>query len=368
MSGIDRASHDARVALLAGVTQDGSWRRPTWALKAQYSVPTTVDGRRYAPRMKAAVAPTDDRWAEFLAERLCQAEANFWKPTPTGRFRMLQTGEPFLFKTKSPKPGRVFTRWGPNQLVGGGFFSGYAQLSIAEAWDLFGEGNGVTSLPELVSSIGAYARGATERSVIGCVLLRDLFFMPPGDALPQPADFAGNLTQARGYDLEGAGRHVDLVFADMLGRAETRVGDDVAAMAERADPVRFRERLVRARLGQQAFQGMVLTFYGRRCAVTGNHIVPTLEAAHIRPVTQGGVYRVDNGLLLRSDVHTLFDRGYLGVNERFELQVSSALREEWGNGREFYAMAGERIRVPALGRDRPSRESVTWHMDQVFRR
>ena len=59
---------------------------------------------------------------------------------------------------------------------------------------------------------------------------------------------------------------------------------------------------------------MLKQAYGRRCAVTGDKIVPVLQAAHIRPVTQDGENRIDIGLLLRSDVHTLFDRGYIGIH------------------------------------------------------
>jgi hypothetical protein len=46
---------------------------------------------------------------------------------------------------------------------------------------------------------------------------------------------------------------------------------------------------------------VVLDAYHRRCAVTGTHIPPVLQAAHIRPVEHGGEHRLDNGLLLRSD-------------------------------------------------------------------
>lgn len=318
--------------------------------------------------MKAAVAPTDEVWAEFLAEHSEQTEANFWQPSPSGSFRMLQIGEPFLFKTKAPKAGRVFRRWGPNQLVGGGFFSGYEVFSVGEAWDLYGFGNGVASLEALIERIARFRPGRTDAtSVIGCVLLRDVFFMSPGQSIPEPADFASNLTRAKGYDLSAPGSVVDIMFTSMLERAEVRLDGELLTASQRSDPVEFRDRLVRARLGQQAFQGLVLTSYDRRCAVTGNHIRPTLEAAHIRPVTQGGVHRVDNGLLLRSDVHTLFDLGYLGLNERFELQVSPGLRAEYGNGREFYTLAGREIHLPTRRRDRPARDSIEWHMDTVFR-
>jgi hypothetical protein len=62
-------------------------------------------------------------------------------------------------------------------------------------------------------------------------------------------------------------------------------------------------------LGQRAFQAVVLDAYHRRCAITGAKIRPVLRAAHIRPLPAGGEHRLDNALLLRSDVHTLYDPG-----------------------------------------------------------
>jgi putative restriction endonuclease len=67
------------------------------------------------------------------------------------------------------------------------------------------------------------------------------------------------------------------------------------------------------RLGQQAFKAVVLDAYHQRCAVTRSRIRPVLQAAHIRPLPEGGEHRLGNGMLLRSDIHTLFDHGYLGV-------------------------------------------------------
>src|SRR6185312_11100885 len=111
-----------------------------------------------------------------------------------------------------------------------------------------------------------------------------------------------------------------------------------------ARPAAWRPRLRRPssrphRLGQHAFQAVVLDAYHRSCAITGTKIRPVLQAAHVRPLTAGGQHRLDNGLLLRSDVHTLFDRGYLAVDTRYRLQVSPRLRSEFGNGEQFYARA-----------------------------
>jgi putative restriction endonuclease len=129
-------------------------------------------------------------------------------------------------------------------------------------------------------------------------------------------------------------------------------------------------RLTPVRVGQRAFKALVQEAYGRRCAVTGDRIVPVLQAAHIRPVTEAGENRVDNGLLLRSDVHTLFDRGYLGVHpQRRTLMVSPRLRREWGNGDEFYERerCGEQIRRTVRSADTPRRDFLEWHADAVFK-
>lgn len=308
--------------------------------------------------MRAVIGVTDNAWATFLRERPAITEANFWLPSPKQGFKALQTGEPFLFKTHFPE----------NRLVGGGFFSGFARLTIGEAWALFGEGNGAATLDELAAAIARYRKAAPDpRMLIGCVLLRDLFFVPSGAQVPAPDDFAKNIVRFKGYDLQTTGNDIGHRLDVMLERADMRISDDYdPAPGSVPGPVFGLPRLVAPRVGQQAFKGLVLTSYERRCAVTGNRIEPVLEAAHIRPIASQGENRLDNGLLLRSDVHTLFDKGYLGVDERFRLHVSDRLRKDWGNGREFYDRAGQVINIPSRVADRPARDFVTWHMDTVF--
>jgi putative restriction endonuclease len=129
-------------------------------------------------------------------------------------------------------------------------------------------------------------------------------------------------------------------------------------------PVFGAPRLTPTRLRQNAFHAVVLTAYQSRCAITGSKILPALQAAHIRPVTKGGKNRLDNGLLLRSDVHAMFDGGYLGVDPAYRLHVSPRLRAEFGNGEQFYAQAGEVIALPKRRADRPQREFLEWHLPQ----
>lgn len=126
-------------------------------------------------------------------------------------------------------------------------------------------------------------------------------------------------------------------------------------------------RLVSPRLGQGAFKSLVAVAYHRRCAITGNKVTPTLQAAHICPVASAGEHRLDNGLLLRSDVHILFDQGYLGVDAQHHLHVSPRIRSDFGNGQEFYSRADEPIALPDRALDWPNKDFVTWHMDTVFK-
>ena len=83
-------------------------------------------------------------------------------------------------------------------------------------------------------------------------------------------------------------------------------------------------------------------------------------------MAEGGEHRLDNGLLPRSDVHTLFDHGYLAVDSRHRLLVSPRLREDLGNGDQFYARAGKSS-YPNTGQSRPDRGFLEWHLDEVFK-
>lgn len=308
--------------------------------------------------MKAFVGVTDEKWYRFLAARPSLNEVNFWRPSGGG-FRALTPGEPFFFKAHYPL----------NRIVGGGFFSGFTRLRISEAWELFGEANGVSSLDEMRRSVGRYRKqpiGLDEDPVIGCIFVRDTIFFPNESTVDPPPGFASNVVQGKTYELADAsvGGYFELLVHRLLG---TTVEIDLAEPWHRPGPVYGDPRLVPQRLGQQSFKAVVLGAYSRRCAITGNKVQPVLQAAHIRPLPKGGEHRVDNGLLLKSDVHILFDRGYLGVDPKYRLMVSPRLRTEFGNGDQFYARAGSEIALPDRRADRPNREFLEWHLDTVFK-
>jgi putative restriction endonuclease len=307
--------------------------------------------------MRAYVGVTDGDWYRYLSASGAD-EVNFWRPGGATAFRALSVGEPFFFKSHYSDGNRV---------VGGGFFSGFAALRLSEAWQFFGEANGAASAADMRRRVGHYRAaplGPDEDPVIGCVFVRDVVFFGP-DAQSAPPNWAPNIVQGSTFDMEQPSTrpYFDQLMSRMLG-----IAVEVEGPWHRAGPVYGDPRLVPQRLGQRAFQGVVLSAYGYRCAITGDKIRPVLQAAHIRPLPNGGEHRLDNGLLLRSDVHTLYDRGYLGVDPGHRLVVSPRLRAEFGNGEEFYALASSRkqIRVPDRSSDRPNREFLEWHLEEVF--
>lgn len=122
----------------------------------------------------------------------------------------------------------------------------------------------------------------------------------------------------------------------------------------------------RPRLGQGIFRVQVLDAYGRACAVTGEHSLPVLEAAHIVPYAERGEHHVRNGLCLRSDLHRLFDRGYVTVDEQHRFVVGSRLKADFDNGRSYLSLSGHPIEVPADNAQRPDPALLEWHRSEVF--
>jgi putative restriction endonuclease len=126
-------------------------------------------------------------------------------------------------------------------------------------------------------------------------------------------------------------------------------------------------RSVRPRLGQATFRIAVLDAYDRACAVTGEHSLPALEASHIRSYAQEGPHEIRNGLLLRADLHRLFDTGYLTVTPELLLEVSKHLHGDYHNGRSYYPLQGTQVHVPSAASERPERKFLEWHNEHVFR-
>jgi len=308
--------------------------------------------------MRAWVAVTDKDWYRFLSRRSDFDEINFWQPGGNREFHTLSPGEPFLFKLHYPD----------NAIVGGGFFTHSSRVPASVAWDAFGEKNGAISYEEMCRRIERYRRAPLDprgQYTIGCIILQEPFFFAEADWLPAPADFLPQTVQGKTYDLSAPVGHE--LWQQVLIRMRAVHGPAVSAPPRPEIPLDWRERPVRQRLGQGAFRVLVTDVYDRRCAVTGEKALPVLQAAHIRPVTKEGPHRVDNGLLLRADIHALFDQGYVTVTPEHRFLVSRRLKTDFDNGEPYLSFSGKRIWLPGRDEDQPSREFLEWHADAVYR-
>ena len=75
---------------------------------------------------------------------------------------------------------------------------------------------------------------------------------------------------------------------------------------------------------------------------------------------------MSNGLPLRHDLARLFDLGYLTVKPDLTVAVSRRLRDDYANGRTYYELSDRRIELPRSAGDRPARDALEWHGDEVF--
>lgn len=302
--------------------------------------------------LNLVVAVTDDDWFEMLRRSPDMSEVNFWAPSATN-FRALQPGELFLFKLHAPR----------NAIVGGGIFTYANALPCSLAWSAFGEANGARSAIEMRARMARYRQvSAGDRTdfIIGCRILTQPFFLEESEWISLPSSWSPNIVSFKTYNTDEAeGAALWKAANDRLGGAAARG----IAEPER----RYGEpQLIRPRLGQGAFRVLVTDIYQRRCAITQERTLPALDAAHIRPYGDGGEHDARNALLLRRDIHSLFDGGYVTVTPTLHFEVSARIKEEFENGRHYYALHGQKIAVPADPAQQPDPAALTWHNERRY--
>lgn len=285
-------------------------------------------------------------------------EVNFWQPRGRVSFTSLRPGSLFLFKLKKPH----------NHIVGGGYFVRSTSLPLSIAWETFEKKNGAKSRLDFESMIRKFTNDSSIRDPeIGCIVLAAPFFWPENLWIPDPIGFAGNIVRGRYYDTEKSA-DVELWNAVQLRLEMGNRNSTVQLLADHEPIRRFGAPItVKPRLGQGAFRVLVTDAYKRRCAITGEHTLPVLEAAHILPFSKNGPHEVTNGLLLRSDFHKLFDLGMITITKNYKIEVSPRIKEEYFNGKAYYRLHGENLQsLPDLPEERPDKNLLIWHNENIF--
>jgi len=159
---------------------------------------------------------------------------------------------------------------------------------------------------------------------------------------------------------------VDLT-TDVVTLSDQDAGNDTPASEEYVpqqdvDHRRVVEQQIRERRGQPQFRDALRVRYGDCCMVTGCDLLAVLEAAHISPYRGEADNHPSNGLLLRADIHTLFDLNLLGIEpDRLLIELHPTLV----GSNQYGALAGGVLRC--TNRERPSRIALRVRYEQFLK-
>ena len=121
--------------------------------------------------------------------------------------------------------------------------------------------------------------------------------------------------------------------------------------------VQIIKRMVQTRQGQQGFRNDLIRTYGGRCFVTGCTELAALEAAHIRAVRKKGRHSVRNGMLLRADIHNLFDRGLFLIDKDYVVTLHPRIKKDPC----YRDLDGKDLRAAAQGGPLPGPDALRFH-------
>ena len=313
--------------------------------------------------MRFYIGTTDYKWYHYLSS-INPEDVNFWQPGGKTNFKIIGPGAPFLFKLKRPY----------NAIGGVGFFSSHTFLPISVAWETFQNRNGCTNFEDFRKMISSYRTEWWDQNpTIGCVVLTNPIFFKSEDWIETPENWSKSIVQGKSYSTEEEiGRKIWIQVQTLLDKylyidpADT--GKSQLLLENIESPGYGNSILTKVRLGQGAFRVLITDAYSRKCSISGEKTLPVLEAAHIKPYALSGPHFISNGLLLRSDIHKLFDLGYITINDDLKVEVSNRIKEEFQNGKEYYKYHGAILNnLPSRDFDRPNKNFIEWHNSNIYK-
>ncbi len=148
---------------------------------------------------------------------------------------------------------------------------------------------------------------------------------------------------------------------------ETKFSDLLFDISDLKGETKLRE--VKTRVNQNVFRQMVVANYSGKCAITGIDIPELLFASHIIPWAKNEEERLnpENGICLSALYDKAYDKGFIAINERFELLISSDLKKK--SKHEYYPkyfshLENEKIILPK--KYLPNKKFIQFHLDEIF--
>ena len=159
------------------------------------------------------------------------------------------------------------------------------------------------------------------------------------------------------------------ILAEMENRSmEEKFSDALQDIAHLKGEDKIRE--VKTRINQNIFRQIVMVNYSGRCAISGIDIADFLVASHIVPWSQDEKERLnpENGICLSSLYDKAYDKGFIGITERFEVVLSTTLKRKEKEDYFDYWFANlseKKITLPK--KYLPAKRFLQYHMDVVFK-
>jgi putative restriction endonuclease len=151
---------------------------------------------------------------------------------------------------------------------------------------------------------------------------------------------------------------IEKKFADVLEGTEHLKGE-------------YKLREVKTRINQNVFRQIVMANYDNKCAMTGIDVPELLVASHIVPWSKSEKERLnpENGICLSPLYDRAYDKGYIGITEKFEIVLSSELKKKEKKDyykQHFDILVGKKITLPQ--KYYPKKVFLEFHMDMIFKR
>ncbi len=291
---------------------------------------------------KFAIAPTDLNWFHQLRnEGYDDSEVNFWTPTPWN-IKQLKRGDTLFFMLKAPI-----------RMIGGyGKFIDYQNMSPTAAWNKYGINNGVRTLEDLKVRTKFYIEKQSAKSShgsIGCILLNNLEFFDD-DNFRSPEDylnvsFPNQVVKLKYFDTNTKERKIH----KSKNLEITKEFSSQKSSQKKKTTVKATQRK-----GQPKFRKEILHVYKNKCAITGVNDERVLEAAHIEDYVNENSNHINNGICLRADIHKLFDRHLIGIDNNYRISVSARVKD-----REYRKLNNKKISLPKNKKFRPLKKLLS---------
>ncbi len=294
----------------------------------------------------------DPDWIVSLTASGARDDVNFWRKD--ARKLTLLPGDKFYFKIRKS-----------SVIAGRGFFREQKSMSITDAWKKFGTRNGVATELDLRERAKAVLGLAGD--TLNCLILDGVQFLSEVKR-PEilPADFPGPV-MAQKFFSDGDLSYITTAFADLPIYSPLDCGQIAAEAQDEFKPENISSsrtatlRNISVRRGQPKFRRCLLEAYQSSCSVTLEQAEEVLEAAHIHPYRGNDTNVVQNGILLRSDWHTLFDLGLWTIEDDYRIRISSKVKSLGYSDHE-----GKLLCLPLKKRHYPSKTAIGFHRINVF--